>query len=114
MKKNITRKDLVKKINYNIGYSKLISENLVNDIFNLLINNIISNNVLKISNFGNFIKKSKKQRIGRNPKTKEVKIISSRNIIIFRPSKTLKKKIEFNLFISIIISFRILWDIYVP
>ena len=94
LRKNIKRKDLIANVYFNIGFSKTISENIVYDIFNLFINNIISNNVLKISNFGNFIKKNKKQRIGRNPKTKEVKVISSRNIIIFKPSNLLKKKIN--------------------
>jgi integration host factor subunit alpha len=94
LRKNIKRKDLIANVYFNIGFSKTISENIVYDIFNLFINNIISNNVLKISNFGNFIKKKKKQRIGRNPKTKEVKIISSRNIIIFKASNLLKKRIN--------------------
>ena len=93
-RKNIKRRDLINNVYFNIGFSKTISENIVYDIFNLFINNIISNNVLKISNFGNFIKKNKKQRIGRNPKTKEVKVISSRNIIIFKPSNLLKKRIN--------------------
>ena len=94
LRKNIKRKDLIAKVSFNIGFSKTISENIVYDIFNLFINNIISNNVLKISNFGNFIKKNKKQRIGRNPKTKEAKVISSRNIIIFKASNLLKKRIN--------------------
>ena len=94
LRKNIKRKDLIANIYFNIGFSKTISENIVYDIFNLFINNIISNNVLKISNFGNFIKKNKKQRIGRNPRTKEIKVISSRNIIIFKPSNLLKKRIN--------------------
>ena len=94
LRKNIKRKDLIANIYFNIGFSKTISENIVYDIFNLFINNIISNNVLKISNFGNFIKKNKKQRIGRNPKTKEAKVISSRNIIIFKASNLLKKRIN--------------------
>ena len=94
LRKNIKRKDLIANVYFNIGFSKTISENIVYDIFNLFINNIISNNVIKISNFGNFIKKNKKQRIGRNPKTKEVKVISSRNIIIFKASNLLKKRIN--------------------
>ena len=94
LRKNIKRKDLIANVYFNIGFSKTISENIVYDIFNLFINNIISNNILKISNFGNFIKKNKKQRIGRNPKTKEVKVISSRNIIIFKASNLLKKRIN--------------------
>ena len=94
LRKNIKRKDLIVNVYFNIGFSKTISENIVYDIFNLFINNMISNNVLKISNFGNFIKKNKKQRIGRNPKTKEAKVISSRKIVIFKASNLLKKRIN--------------------
>ena len=52
LRKNIKRKDLIANVYFNIGFSKTISENIVYDIFNLFIDNIISNNVLKISNFG--------------------------------------------------------------
>ena len=94
LRKNIKRKDLINNIYLNIGFSKFISQNIVNDVFSLFINNIISRNVLKISNFGTFYKKNKKQRIGRNPKTKEEKIITSRNVITFKPASMLKKKIN--------------------
>ena len=94
LRKNIKRKDLINSVYFNIGFSKAISENIVYDIFNLFIDNIISNNMLKIYNFGNFIKKKKKKRIGRNPKTKEIKFISSRNVITFKASNLLKKKIN--------------------
>ena len=92
LRKNIKRKDLINNVYLNIGFSKVISENIVNDVFNLFIHNIISKNILKISNFGTFCKKNKKQRIGRNPKTKEETIISSRNVITFKPANMLKKK----------------------
>ena len=94
IRKNIKRKDLIDNVYFNIGFSKTISENIVYDIFNLFINNIISNKVLKISNFGNFIKKNKKQRIGRNPKTKEEVMIASRNVISFTPSKKFLEEIN--------------------
>ena len=49
---------------------------------------------VKISNFGTFILRHKKPRIGRNPKTKKETIISERNVILFKPSKFLKNKIN--------------------
>ena len=51
---------------------------------------------VKIAKFGTFILKKKNERIGRNPKTKEEKIISERNVILFKPSKELKKFINQN------------------
>ena len=94
LKKNITKKNLANKIYENIGFSKIISENIVKDIFEIIITNLEKNNKIKINSFGTFLKKDKKERIGRNPKTKEKKIISSRKVITFKASKTLKDKIN--------------------
>ena len=77
-----------------IGFSKKISEALLEDVFQIILNNIISHKKVKIAKFGTFILREKKERIGRNPKTKESKIISSRNVVLFKPSKDLKKFIN--------------------
>ena len=58
--------------------------------------NIIKHKKVKISKFGTFTLREKKQRIGRNPKTKEKKIISARNVILFKPSKEFKNYINKN------------------
>jgi integration host factor subunit alpha len=79
-----------------IGFSKKISESLLEDIFQILIRNIIIEKKVKIAKFGTFVLRKKNQRIGRNPKTKEEKIISERNVILFKPSKELKKYINTN------------------
>ena len=94
MRINLTKKDLVNLVYMQIGYSKIISENLIDEYFSLIISNLIKENKLKISNFGTFVVREKKTRIGRNPKTKEEKKISQRKVILFRPSK------EFKLFIN--------------
>ena len=77
-----------------VGYSKNLSENLVEDVFEIILQNLIKYKKVKLSQFGTFILKKKNERIGRNPKTKESKIISERNVILFKPSKELKKKIN--------------------
>ena len=79
-----------------IGFSKKISENLLEDAFELILNNIIEHKKVKIAKFGTFSLKKKKQRVGRNPKTKEIKIISERNVILFKSSKEFKKYINEN------------------
>ena len=93
---NLTKKDLINSIYMQIGFSKKISENLLEDVFQIILNNIISNNKVKIAKFGTFLLRKKNQRIGRNPKTKEEKIISERNVILFKPSKELKQYINNN------------------
>ena len=96
MRVNLRRKDLVNLVYMQIGFSKLISENLIEDFFSLMIVNLKKEKKIKISKFGTFFIRSKKKRIGRNPKTKEKKIISERNVVLFKPSKELKKFININ------------------
>ena len=79
-----------------IGFSKKISENLLEDVFELILMNIVEHKKVKIAKFGTFTLKKKKQRIGRNPKTKETKIISERNVILFKASKEFKEYINEN------------------
>ncbi len=94
MRVNLTKKDLVNLIYMQIGFSKKISEILVDEFFDLIITSLNKEKKLKISNFGTFTIRTKKSRIGRNPKTKEVKIISSRNVVLFKPSKDFKNLIN--------------------
>ena len=96
MRINLTKKDIVNSIYMQIGFSKKISENLLEDVLQIILKNIITNKKVKIAKFGTFTLKKKNQRIGRNPKTKEQKIITERNVILFKPSNTLKKIINNN------------------
>ena len=96
MRINLTKKENINSIYMQIGLSKKISENLLEDIFHILLKNIIFEKKVKIAKFGTFILRKKNERLGRNPKTKEKKIISERNVILFRPSKELKKYINNN------------------
>ena len=94
MRINLTKKDIVNSIYMQIGFSKKISETLLEDLFQILLKNIIYEKKVKISNFGTFTLIKKKQRLGRNPKTKENKIISERNVILFKASKEFKEYIN--------------------
>ena len=84
---NLTKKDLVNFVYMQLGFSKQISENLIDDFFQTITNNLKIEKNIKLSNFGTFSIRQKKSRIGRNPKTKEEKIISERNVVLFKPSK---------------------------
>ena len=95
MRINLTKKDIVNSLYMQIGYSKKISENLLEYVFELILENIKWHNIVKIAKFGTFILREKKSRIGRNPKTKEKKMISQRKVVLFKPSKELKKSINF-------------------
>ena len=77
-----------------IGFSKKISEQLLEDILEIILGNLKKYKKIKISNFGTFSLRLKKSRLGRNPKTKEKKVISERNVVLFKPSKDFKNYIN--------------------
>ena len=87
---NLTKKDLINSIYMQIGFSKNISENLIDDFLITITENLKIEKKLKLSKFGTFSIRSKKSRIGRNPKTKEQKIISDRDVVLFKASKEFK------------------------
>jgi len=87
---NLTKKDIINSIYMQIGFSKRISENLLEDVLNTIIDNLKINKKIKITKFGTFSIRNKKSRIGRNPITKENKLISDRNVVLFKPSKEFK------------------------
>ena len=91
MRINLTKKDLVNVIYMQVGFSKQITENLLDEFFFIIFSNLCQKKSVKISKFGTFLIRSKNSRIGRNPKTKEKKEISKRDVILFKPSKEFKE-----------------------
>ena len=87
---NLTKKDLINSVYMQIGFSKSISENLIDDFLSTIVENLKIEKKLKLSKFGTFSIRSKKSRIGRNPKTKEEKTISDRDVVLFKASKEFK------------------------
>ena len=96
MRINLTKKDLVNLVYMQLGFSKQISENLIDEFFTLIIENLKNEGKIKISKFGTFLIRSKKPRVGRNPKTKEIKEITKRNVVLFKPSKEFKYLVNDN------------------
>ena len=94
MRINLTKKDLVNLVYMQLGFSKQISENLIEDFLSIIISNIKLEKKLKLSNFGTFLIRKKNPRMGRNPKTKESKVISGRDVVLFKPSKEFKNFIN--------------------
>ena len=92
---NLTKKDLVNAVYMQIGFSKSISENLIDDFFLMIMQNLKEEKKIKMSKFGTFSIRSKKSRIGRNPRTKEKKTISDRDVVLFKASKEFKDLVNF-------------------
>ena len=96
MRVNLNKKEIINSIYMQLGFSKKISENLLEDFLSIILNELKKNKKVKISNFGTFTIRFKKSRIGRNPKTLKQTIISDRNVVLFKPSKDLKNFINRN------------------
>ena len=96
MRLNLTKKEIINSIYMQLGLSKNILDLILDDILNIIVKNLKKNKKVKISNFGTFEVRYKNEREGRNPKTKEKKIIKARNVVLFKPSKDFKKFINFD------------------
>ena len=94
MRINLTKKDIINSIYMQIGFSKKISETLLDEFFSIILEHLKKNKKVKISKFGTFKVKFKKEREGRNPKTKKTAVIKARKTISFKASKELKSYIN--------------------
>ena len=88
---NITRFHIADSIHNEFGLPKKDCIELVSDILDLIVEGLQNSGKVKIHNFGTFIVRNKKSRIGRNPKTKEEVMISERKVISFKASKNILK-----------------------
>ena len=94
MEKTTTRSTLSEAVFKNVGLSRNESANLVDSVFSEILTSLIKGNDVKISSFGTFIVRDKKERIGRNPKTGEEVPITARSVVTFRASNVLKSKVN--------------------
>ena len=94
MDKTTTRSTLSEAVFKNVGLSRNESAMLVDSVFNEILSSLISGDDVKISSFGTFIVRQKKERIGRNPKTGEEVPITARSVVTFRASNVLKSKVN--------------------
>ena len=91
-KHQLKKINIINNLNKRSGFSSNFAKKLINDLIKIIIKNIKSGN-LNLKNVGSFKVIKKEQRIGRNPKTKEEFIISSRNSLSFISSINIKKLI---------------------
>ena len=92
--KTITRADVAETIYEEIGLSRKDSTDVLDMILDEIVNELSSGDEVKLSSFGTFSLRDKKARAGRNPKTGVEAVISSRRVISFKPSQTMRKIIN--------------------
>ena len=92
MNRTLTRNDLIEAISDKVGLSLNDSSDMIENIFDFILNELENGNDVKISSFGTFKVKHKNLRMGRNPKTGIDVPITARNVISFHSSNVLKSK----------------------
>ena len=94
MDKTTTRSTLSEAVFKNVGLSRNESATLVDSVFGEILKSLINGDDVKISSFGTFVVRQKKERIGRNPKTGQEVPITARSVVTFRASNVLKSKVN--------------------
>ena len=93
MANNLKKIDIIKNLSKETGFSLNFSKKLINDLSDLIVQNIKSNN-FSLKNLGSFKIIDKKERIGRNPKTKVSYVISARKSLKFITSKNILENLN--------------------
>ena len=91
---NVTRVDLYEAVYQKAGLSRSGSLALVELLLKEITDTLAKGETVKLSSFGSFLVRNKKQRVGRNPKTGAEVPISPRRVIVFKPSAVLKQQIN--------------------
>ncbi|MEC7735147.1 MAG: integration host factor subunit alpha [Pseudomonadota bacterium] len=94
MTNTLTRAELAELIYSEVGISKTEASEIVDQFFEEIIIDLMEGNSVKLTSFGTFSVRHKKERIGRNPKTKEEAVIDPRRVVSFRASRELKRRVD--------------------
>ncbi len=87
----MTKADIVANVYEALGvFSKKESAEVTETVFETMKDTLGRGDMLKISGFGNFVVRTKRQRVGRNPKTGDKITITARRVLTFKPSQVLK------------------------
>ena len=90
----LTKADMAERLFEEMGLNKREAKDFVELFFNTLSEALERGDEVKLSGFGNFTLRDKKERPGRNPKTGEEIPITARRVVTFRPGQKLKARVE--------------------
>ena len=92
-RKNLIKSDIIQNLSIKTGFSINYSKKIFSELIEIILNNIKEGN-LNLKNIGSFKVISKRERVGRNPKTGLAATINARRVITFKPSKLMKERIN--------------------
>ncbi|RVU32230.1 integration host factor subunit alpha [Neptunomonas marina] len=91
---SLTKADMAERLHEELGLNKREAKDMVESFFDEIRESLATNEQVKLSGFGNFDLRDKRQRPGRNPKTGEEVPISARRVVTFRPGQKLKDRVD--------------------
>eukprot|EP00764_Aduncisulcus_paluster_P014654 gnl/Carplike_NY0171/8814_a12251_228.p2 GENE.gnl/Carplike_NY0171/8814_a12251_228~~gnl/Carplike_NY0171/8814_a12251_228.p2 ORF type:complete len:104 (-),score=12.89 gnl/Carplike_NY0171/8814_a12251_228:13-324(-) len=91
---SLTKADMAERLYDELGLNKREAKDMVDSFFEEIRASLAHNEQVKLSGFGNFDLRDKRERPGRNPKTGEEVPISARRVVTFRPGQKLKERVE--------------------
>jgi integration host factor subunit alpha len=92
--RTVTRADLTEALHEEVGLTRQDCAALVERTLDLVAEAMARGETVKLSGFGVFQVRAKRQRMGRNPKTGEPATIDPRRVIGFRASQVIKARID--------------------
>jgi integration host factor subunit alpha len=91
----MTKADIIERVYEKVGgFSKKEAAEIVESVFMLMKQTLSEGDKIKISGFGNFVVRGKKERMGRNPQTGDPIVIAQRRVLNFKPSQVLKNELN--------------------
>jgi len=90
----VTRADLAEALYREIGLSRSESAQLVESVIDHIIDALLKGEKVKLAGFGTFSLRDKNERVGRNPKTGKAVQITSRRVLVFKPSQVLRERVD--------------------
>jgi integration host factor subunit alpha len=90
----LTKADIAEHLNQVLDLNKSEARNIVDNFFEVIREALACGKPVKLSGFGNFVVRNKKERPGRNPRTGELIPVSARRVVTFKAGQKLKTKIE--------------------
>lgn len=91
---SMTKIDIVNSVYENLDISRKDSVRIVESVFEIIKDELDKGKAVKISGFGKWTVRAKKERKGRNPQTGEPLTIHARRIVTFKPSHTLRDTVQ--------------------
>lgn len=92
--KTITKAEIVDALHERVGFSKKEAAEFVEMVFDTLKETLAKGEKIKLSGFGNFVVRDKRERRGRNPQTGDSIQIEARRVLTFKPSQVLRSEVN--------------------